>query len=355
MLAGHFDPDRARHAPASAVVIEASEGAAAARSGSVHCVFEGHVFHDAGLARELHHQVDSDAELVARAYARHGVRMLDGIRGSFAFVAWDEETGRGIVAQDQIGTRTIYLATDGSRLVFASEVIDLLRCLPRRPAPDGHSISHLLFGGGQLPDRSLYEGVRPLRGAHVVEMGPDGWHARRYWEPSFEGTLDLPRPELAEQLREKVEQSVRRRIENHTPGILLSGGLDSSVVASIAAPIAADDSPLRTYSCVFPGEPDYDESARIESLTSTLPVIGNHFLLEPQGSFSLSLRHLERWGFPGLAPGSLVETPPLAYAAADGVDVMLDGQGGDEVFGVSAYLMADRLASGRLMSAVRLA
>jgi asparagine synthetase B (glutamine-hydrolysing) len=131
--------------------------------------------------------------------------------------------------------------------------------------------------------------------------------------------------------------------------------LDSSIVTAIAAHVRPPGTELRTYSCVFEGFPDFDESWKVRSLTSALGLEPAAFEPEPQGALWLGLQHVKQWGLPLSGAGSLIDIAMVAEAAGDGAEVVLDGQTGDEVLGFAPYLVSDRLLRGRLLAALKLA
>ena len=104
---------------------------------------------------------------------------------------------------------------------------------------------------------------------------------------------------------------------------------------------------------MFPGEP-FDEGWKVQRLTESLGIEPAAFEVEPQGALWLALKHVQRWGQPLLGAGGLVESAIMNEAAREGVEVMLDGQTGDETLGFAPYLLSDLLRHGRLIAALRL-
>lgn len=294
---------------------------------------------------------------LAAGFRRGGSSMLDGIFGAFVLLLWDEEGRRGLIAQDQLGGRSLYYFARGRRLYFASDVAALLRLLPGRPPPDDLTLAHRVANAPPPPERTDYEGVRRLCGGHLLELGDEGWRRTRYWAPEYRSPARTSRPELQDRLWAAASGAVRRRMAGDGKvGIVMSGGLDSTVVAAAAMEGAADGLSLpRGYSAVFPGRPELDESERIDRLTGYLGLPGVRMEPRPGGIIPLMLEYLRAWDVPVAGPGYLLERPLLERAAADGISVLLDGQGGDEVFSLSPYLVADRLRRGRVLSSLRLA
>ena len=161
------------------------------------------------------------------------------------------------------------------------------------------------------------------------------------------------RDELAEGLRAELERSVERRLSPRLSGVVLSGGLDSAIVTAIASRQREPGTQLRTYSAVFPGE-SFDEGWKVQRLTGSLGIEPATFKVEPQGALWLALKHVQRWGLPLVGAGGLVESAIMNEASQEGVDVVLDGQTGDETLGFAPYLLSDLLRHGRLIAALGL-
>jgi asparagine synthase (glutamine-hydrolysing) len=134
---------------------------------------------------------------------------------------------------------------------------------------------------------------------------------------------------------------------------MMSGGLDSASVAALAAHQAP--SRVSAYSAVFPAHPAVDESVLINELRSTLNLGGITAEVRAGGLLASAVESIEAWDLPLLSWGDFWALPLLRAAASAGVRVMLGGDGGDELFGARAYLLADRLRAGHPLEAVALA
>jgi asparagine synthase (glutamine-hydrolysing) len=197
--------------------------------------------------------------------------------------------------------------------------------------------------------------VERLRAGHLIDLKSGSVEARPYWQPRYTGTRKGTREEHVEGLREQLERSVSRRLSADSSAVVLSGGLDSSVVTAVASQVKAPDAGLHTYSTVFPENPELDESWKVRSLTSELGIDPGTYALEPHGAVWLGLQYAKQWSMPLLGAGALIDVPMVNEAAREGAQVVLDGQGGDETLGMSPFLPADRLRRGRILAALRLA
>ncbi len=297
----------------------------------------------------------ADLANVAEAWRRAGNSVTDQLQGAFTIVIWDGRSQRGIVACDHFSLRVCLMhGTEGGTLRFSTHLPTLRRMLASDPGPEPQVIVPWIAPQYLQGHKTMLAGVERVGGARLLELSAGGWRRRRYWRPTWNGTLDAPRAELAAMLRSELARAVAQRLAPHTPtGTILSGGLDSSVVLATAA--ALEPRPdLRAYSTVFPDWPAADESQRIAATTGFLDVPASRFVVRPQGALRMALEQLRDSGTVPGGPGGLVERPGVRQAAADGVHVLFDGQGGDEVFGSSPYLLADRLRRGNVRGAVRL-
>ena len=315
------------------------------RAGTVLCVIDGRVRTEA-LAAELGLDPEGPPErIVAEGYAVMGAAALKRLGGEFAVVVWSDGEQRGLLARDRGGTRPLFLAETGDALIFASEVRNLLALLPSRPAPDPTAMAHWLARSPAPEERTLFSGIRRLAPGAAIELGGGRWRPFRFWEPRPAPVLRVDAPEAAAAVRTGVGAAVERALEGATrPGLMLSGGLDSAVVAAVAVPTAPS---LTAYSGVFPGAPEVDESPRIADVRNWLGIEGVEAELGAGSALSAAVDFTRAWDLPAASPNRFVWTPLLSRAAADGVDVMLDGEGGDELFGCARYLVADHLRGGR--------
>jgi asparagine synthase (glutamine-hydrolysing) len=325
---------------------------AAISTGRVHAALAGRIHsidqlrRVLGLPREA-----SETEALAAGYARWGTALLDRIRGPFAAVLWDCERRRGLLAQDQLGGRSMFIFLEGSRLCFATEVAVLLRLLPRTPEPDEVALAYHLLDHSIPDGRMLYRGVRRVGAGRHVELSDVDRAEGRHWAPRYADPIRAPRSELAARLGARLDVAVDDAIPaTRTSALLLSGGLDSSIIAGVA-PRARD---LRAFSASFPDAPEVDETRwsrlvaeHIGLPRTTVPIA------DPQ-PLAAAEAYERAWRLPLPAPGLVIEAPLIVAARGAGAEVVLDGQGGDELFGPAHFVIADRLRQGRAIAAWRL-
>lgn len=350
------EPDRLRYALPGATVAEAGALAVAckapARVGGVVAALAGRVQRPDALRAEV--GVPPDAvveEALASGYARLGSRLLDHLSGPFALIVWDQERRRGLLAQDQLGGRSLFTCVDGSALLFATEVRLLLALLERRPGPDELALTHHLVDHAVPDGQTLFGGIRRLGGGCLLELSEMGRVERRHWAPRYRPPPAAPRSELAGRLRDELDAAVRDSVRPEGGNaVLLSGGLDSSVVAALAAPHA----PLQAIAAAF-AEPELDETTWAQRVADDVGLQLTTVPIERREPLDAADAYLRAWALPLPVPGIVVESPLIAAGARLGAEVVLDGQGGDELFGAAHFLIADRVRRLRALAAWRLA
>jgi asparagine synthase (glutamine-hydrolysing) len=286
------------------------------------------------------------------AEAAGWMETLRAARGAFALVAVADS--QVIAARDHLGARPLFMRVDGRVTYLASEISVLLALLPRRPSPDREALALFLAGAPVGLAGTVFSGVRPVPPAHVLALGPRGARLDRYWTPRPRPTDSDP----ADALLDAVRAAVRRHGGGEPDaGVLLSGGLDSSAVLAVAAEDAraAGRDPPSAFTAVFPDHPPLDERAAARAVAERW---GSTTTLVPIGARSVvpeAEAHVDRWAVPLQYPGATFFKPVLEAAARRGTRVLLDGEGGDELFGCEPLLIADRARCGDLRGAWRLA
>jgi len=208
-------------------------------------VFNGCIYNYKDLREELRGHgyrffSTSDSEVVIKAYDRWGIRCVDRFRGMFAFALYERDSGRLVLARDRLGIKPLYLSETPQRIRFASTLPALLAAGDVDTTVDKVALHHYLsFHSVVPPPRTILTGVRKLPPATVRVIDPDGATTdTRYWDVAFtRGThADMDAADWREALLDCLRQAVDRRTVADVPvGVLLSGGLDSSLVVALLA------------------------------------------------------------------------------------------------------------------------
>jgi asparagine synthase (glutamine-hydrolysing) len=296
-------------------------------------VFNGMIYNFEELRRRLEAEGERfvshcDTEVVLRAYGRFGEDCVRHLRGMFAFAIWDARSSQLFLARDRLGIKPLYYR-HGPRgqFLFASQVKSLVASglVPVRLAPE--AIRTFLDYGAVSDPLTALEGVCALPAGHTAVLGDGDLRVSRYW--SFPGTsdLELQRGEARERLRELLVEAVRQHLVSDAPlGLFLSGGIDSSTLAGLAA---RETSHLRTVSIVF-DDPAFSEEPYIDAVVRSLG--SQHVRIELTAtdlldSFGAAFEAMDQPSFDG------INTYAVSRAASEtGLRVALSGLGGDELF-----------------------
>jgi asparagine synthase (glutamine-hydrolysing) len=220
-------------------------------------VFNGCIYNHKQLRAELERDgysffSHSDSEVILKSYARWGTDCVDHFAGMFAFALFDRKTGRLVLARDRLGIKPLYLAEQRGRLRFASTLPALLAGGEVNTDLDPAAIHHYLTFHSVVPaPRTVLAGVRKLPAATVRTIERDGsTQDRCYWAPSHERTVQLSDDDWRDAIREQLRVAVKRRTVADVPvGVLLSGGLDSSLIVALLA--ESGQHGLKTFSIGF--------------------------------------------------------------------------------------------------------
>jgi asparagine synthase (glutamine-hydrolysing) len=324
-------------------------------AGNPVCLLDGFIDDARQLARDLGLTPDTPAEqLLAAGYRRWGRGLPARLRGDFAIVIWDKEHGEGLIARDQLGVRGLYLHDASGTLFFASELHLLLELLPATPGPDRTGVAHWIAASARPGAATLYQGVRRLNPGSMLLLDRRGNREQAYWRPRFREPQELDRDQAMQQVRAALDTAVQRRLDGAgRVAVLMSGGLDSASVAALASELAPQQT--SAYAGCFPEHPMVDESALIAELRGKLALPGRDVRVHAGGLVHSAIESATASRLPQLGWGDFWTVPLLRAAAADGVQMTLGGDGGDELFGARAQLMADLLRAGHPLRATSLA
>ena len=323
-------------------IIDLSPGGAQPMSGprGATITFNGEIYNYRELMDELGSawtfRSRSDTETILAAYARWGANCPSHLRGMFAFAIWDGD--RLFAARDRFGIKPFYYARVGDTLYFASEIKALLPVLPEIET-DPEALAEYLTFQYTIGDRSLFRRVQILPPGHALLVEGGEVRVSRYWDVRYEIDFDHSRPWFDRRLRELTAESIGMHLRSDVPvGAYLSGGIDSSLIASLASQEEAWGG--EAFHGKFTDHPGYDESgyaemaARHSSLALRQMEIG---AADFRDRIEDVIYHLDH---PVAGPGSFPQLM-VSGLAAERVKVVLGGQGGDEIFGGYArYLIA---------------
>jgi asparagine synthase (glutamine-hydrolysing) len=301
--------------------------------------YNGEVYNYPELRLELggRFRTGCDTEVVLRAHERWGAESLQRLRGMFAYALWDEVEQELLCARDRFGIKPFYYAQVGDVLYFASEAKALLPFLASIET-DLDGLKDYLAFQFCLAGKTLFAGVRELLPGHRLRIRNGAAEPERYWEVYYDLDWEHTAKYFEERTEELLAESVKLHLRSDVPvASYLSGGLDSSAVASLASRTTPG---LKAFTGRFPEDERYDESRYAQALADErgldlrLVDIG-------AGDFLDNIEHvIYHLDHPVAGPGSFPQFM-VSQAASRDAKVILGGQGGDEIFGgYTRYLIA---------------
>lgn len=301
--------------------------------------FNGEIYNYVELRARLRdhgHQfrTNTDSEVILKAYRQWGRDCVGQLRGMFAFAICDPSEGTILVARDRAGEKPLFYAAGDDGLVFASELKALLLLPQIRREVDLDALDEYLCYGYVSGDACMLAGLRKLPPAHALwyDVSSRALSVWRYWHTSAPEHLPVSSQpgELAEELRGLLVSAVGEQLVADVPvGILLSGGVDSSLLAALAA--RASRAPVRTFTIRFPGAGAFDEGPFARAVADHIGA--EHRELPAQPATVDLLPFLAAQYDEPIADSSMVPTYLVSKLVREHATVALGGDGGDELFG----------------------
>jgi asparagine synthase (glutamine-hydrolysing) len=326
------------HARLSIVDLATGQQPMSNGDGRLWLVFNGEIYNHVELRAALEakghrFRTRSDTEVILHLYEEYGEACVERMNGQWAFALWDERRQQLFMARDQPGIAPLFYAQHEGRLLFGSEMKSILGFpdFPRRIDP--RALDNLMTTWSVVPPRGLFEGVVELPPGHMLTFRDGQVTVRRYFELAYDEIDEAtPGPELCERVLAELVDAARLRFQrSDVPvGAYLSGGLDSTLIASIVRRFT--DVPLRTFSVRFE-DAEFDEGRYQDEARSYLGVEHQELMCRKDDiarHFPDVIWHAER---------SVVRTAPAPMYLLSGLvrdagyKVVLTGEGADEMFG----------------------
>jgi asparagine synthase (glutamine-hydrolysing) len=323
--------------------LETGDQPIANEDSTIHVVQNGEFYNyrelRANLERAGHRfRTHGDTEVLVHLYEEHGLEFARRLRGMFAVALWDAPRRRLVLARDRFGIKPLYYRATARELEFASE----LRALPRGEIDLDALEAFLAFNSIPAP-LTIFRDARKLPPGHLLVWENGDSRLERFARPAPAAAGELregDEAELIEELRARLRDSVRAHLVSDVPvGVLLSGGIDSSALAALAAEDSSE--PLRTFSIGFE-ERSFDELGDARLVAERYGTRHRELVLRPDAALLLPAL-AEAFDEP-FADSSALPTYLVSQLAAEDVKVALSGEGGDELFGGYYTYVADLLA-----------
>ena len=329
-------------------------------SGRFWIVFNGEIYNYRELRSELlragwSFRTQSDTEVLLTTYLAWGEDCVSRLNGMFAFLIWDSRELQLFGARDRFGEKPLYYAEDAGRLLFASEIKGLFPLLGRIPEPNsGVMRRYIEDRWTDFSEHTFFRGVRSVEPAHVLKVRDGRLETHAYWRLE-ESNVRIEK-DVVSQFRETFMDSLRLRVRADVPvGSCLSGGLDSgSIVCGIPHVLGAANQTYsrKTFTAAYP---EFNESREVADVNRLSGANGHVCIPTPRRLEDLSeMLWFHDEPFHSFAAYASYEL--IRLARANGVTVLLNGQGADETLaGYQKYFttyLASLLRSGRIAAAM---
>jgi len=306
-----------------------------------HCtiVFNGEIYNHHQLRNELNDlghvfSSKSDTEVILAAYLEWGYDSLQKLDGMFAFALFDQRSRRLFLARDRVGEKPLYYACQDGELIFASELKALFHAPNFSKQINPQALDLYLSMGYVSGSNCILNGVSKLPPAHYALFDLDNGclNLSTYWQlPQVHVTDDVSYDDnrLLNQLESLLESSVQHQLVADVPvGVLLSGGVDSSLITAMAARCS---SKVKTFNVGFPGHALYDEAPHARLIAQHFNT--EHIELNAASIGPELLPMLARQFDEPMVDSSMLPTYLVSSLVRKHCTVALGGDGGDELFG----------------------
>jgi len=306
-------------------------------------IYNGEIYNYLELKKELSEypfRTKSDTEVILRALQRYGTDFIHHLRGMFAVAIWDSLEQKLLLARDRFGIKPLFWAKTFEGVYFASEIKAILPFLRRRQINTSALSDYFTFQFC-LGDKTFIDGVWQLPAAHYGILSPGNEpNLKQYWDVRYNIDYFHTEKWFSKKLLELVEDSVRLHLRADVEvGSYISGGLDSSLLASLAREIRPDGC-FKVFNGRFPNDQDFDESRYAIALSDEKNMELYVADIDEQDFVDHIKKVIWHLDQPVAGPGSFAQYL-VSKLAGEHVKVVIGGQGGDEIFGgYVRYLVA---------------
>jgi asparagine synthase (glutamine-hydrolysing) len=339
----------------------------ASADGRFAIVFNGEIYNYVELREELQKEgftfrTSTDTEVLLAAYRHWGAEALSRFVGMFAFAIYDVERQEVFLARDFFGIKPLYYSRWNGHFAFSSEIKPLLE-LPgsRRTAHPDQLYQYLRFGITDGAEETVFDGVREIPAAHYMAVridSPGEASPIRFWQIDLSRRIDISEQDAANMVHEVLDDSVRLHLRSDVPlGTCLSGGVDSTAILMLMGKHVPDRKRIQSFTFIT-DDPVLSEGRFMRVACKAAGIESNQVLPSPQelvGDLE-DLVRVQELPFGGTS--IYAQYRVFRLARENGMKVMLDGQGSDEMFGGYYSLLGARLtsllASGRILDSLRL-
>ena len=301
-------------------------------------VFNGEIYNYKEVQQELikkghKFQTNSDTETIVHAYEEYGLDFVKKLRGMFAIAIWDNRQKKIILVRDRIGIKPLYYWIGGNKLLFASELKVLLECDEIKLVINKNAINDYFSFLYVPPPKTIFKNIYKLLPGEILIFNQNGeYKTQKYWDMKISNE-EHTEVTYTQKLRQLLEESIDLRMVSDVPvGVLLSSGLDSSIVATLAAKKSPYE--INTYTVGFEDDKDksYNELKESKEFSEKLGTNHNEVIVNSQDSLNQLDDVVWQLDEPFSNPTTTLNYIISEFASRSS-KVVLSGVGGDEMFG----------------------
>lgn len=329
--------------------------------GQLTIIFNGEIYNYQELRSELFSaghtfRTQSDTEVILESYRYWGDKCLKHFNGMFSFAIYDSVNDSLFLARDRAGEKPLFYWHNSDTLVFASELKALMKHPEFERVLDLEAMNYYLAYGYIPWDMCILKNVKKLPQGHsmIYNRRENLLTTNRYWKlPSPISQMPIDEQELIQEFEQLLTSSVQKQLKADVPvGILLSGGLDSSLITAVASQIS--HKPVQTYTITFPGYPEFDEASYARIVANYFGTTHTEF---PAMEASVDLLPDLAMQFDEpIADSSMVPTFLVSRLISKHAKVAIGGDGGDELFAGYlhySWIKRQEIARKLLFSSIR--
>ena len=304
-------------------------------TGSIALVFNGEIYNFQQIRRVLEtkghiFRSHSDSEAIIHAYEEYGVDCLQHLRGMFAFALWDNGRKQLFAARDRLGKKPLFYSLYRGDFYFGSEIKSILsqERIPREI--DRESMGYFLSLNYTPAPHTLFKGIKQLEPGQYLIWQEGNVHITEFWDLSYPPAVaEIPSKDVLPRFEATLQEAIGLRLIADVPvGAFLSGGLDSSTIVALAAPLYSGQ--LKTFAIGF-GEKSYDERPYAQKIASRYKT--EHHEIQVNPDVEKVVPQLVWHAEEPTADSSMLPLYYLSQFAAQKVKVVLTGDGADEILG----------------------
>lgn len=313
--------------------------------GTVWISFNGEIYNFQSLREELlsnghTFRTHSDTEVILHLYEELGEYCVNRLQGMFAFIIWDSRKCVALVARDRLGIKPLYYRTDGRGLMVASEIKSLLTDRQCSTDINLQALHEFLTLGYTVAPSTIFQQVKKLEPGHMLIVHAQSLEIKQYWDVDYSKKIHAADPDLVEEFSRRLTASVQSHLVGEVPiGVLLSGGLDSTVVTALARQSGRR---LKTFSVGYADHGhDLDERAFARMAAQHFDTEHHETSMTPIDYRDTLEEYVWHMDEPMADPASI----PLYWVsklAKEHVKVVLSGEGCDELLAGYSFWMAHK-------------